>query len=663
MVPLVRKLFIIRLMRFYEIAPASRQYHGTTPLTYSTPEELKVGQVVVVKIRAKAVPGFVVKEVSEPDFKTSVIEDTTIPLVLPAAQVKLFEWLVDYYPASAGITSQLFLPFNSIKDYSREPKKSEIPEVAEAPQVTLTKDQKTALEACSDPKHSTILLHGDTGTGKTQVYIEKAKEILSQGRSVLVLVPEIALSPQIVNSFRSALKHPVHVTHSDLTPAKRRDTWLEIAASEKPQIVIGPRSALFTSLKNVGLVVVDEFHEPAYKQDQSPYYQTIRVASKFARLNDAQLIMGSATPPVSEYCIAEQKNVPIIRMQEKASKAHQSETRLNTKVVSLKDDSEKTRYPLITNSLIEAIQETLGRKEQVLLFLNKRGSARVILCQACGWHAVCERCDLPLTFHSDTHKLQCHTCGFSRRAPSVCPECSSHDIIFKSPGTKAIVDSVQHIFPEATVARFDKDNRKAERLETRHQEVVDGSIDILVGTQMLAKGHDLPRLSLVGIMLAENELQFPDYTSSERSFQLMYQLIGRVGRGHRHGNVVVQTYDPESEAVQTAIRSHSWQEFHAKQIEERRQFEFPPFFYLMKIEISRARLDTVKKSCDQIIKFLADSGEPIKIVGPAPSFIEKRNNTWNWQIVVKAKQRSVLVNLAKNLPTKATFDIDPMNLL
>lgn len=650
-------------MRFYEIAPASRQYHGTSPLTYSSTEALKAGQVVVVKIRNKSVPGFVVKEVSKPKFKTNVIEDTTIPLTLPHQHLGLFDWLNDYYPSPIGITAQLLLPFNSIKDYSRQPKSSDEKAIESSPPVTLTKDQQKALAACSNSDNRTILLHGDTGTGKTQVYIERAKEVLAQGQSVLVLVPEIALSPQIVNSFRGAVKQTVHVTHSDLTPAKRRDTWLKISGSSEPQVVIGPRSALFAPLKNVGLIVVDEFHEPAYKQDQAPYYQALRAASKLAQLHKAQVILGSATPPVSEYYIAEQKNVPIIHMHEKASKSHQAETRLNTKVASLKDDAEKTRYPLITNSLIEAIKEALSRKEQVLLFLNKRGSARIILCQNCGWHAVCERCDLPLTFHADTHRLQCHTCGYSIKAPSVCPECTSHEIIFKSPGTKAIVEAIQHIFPEAVIARFDKDNRKAERLETRHTEVVDGSIDILVGTQMLAKGHDLPRLSLVGILLAENELQFPDYTSSERSFQLMYQLIGRVGRGHRHGNVVVQTYDPENEAVQTAIRSHSWQDFYNKQLAERRQFEFPPFFYMMKIEVSRARLDTVKKSCDQIIKFLVESGEPIKIVGPTPSFIEKRNNTWNWQIIVKAKRRSVLVDLAKDLPIKASYDLDPNNLL
>lgn len=651
-------------MKFYEVAPGSRQYHGTTPLTYSSQEKLSQGQVVVVKIRSTSVVGFVVAEVSKPDFKTTVIDDTTIPFTLPAKHMELFKWLLEYYPAPVGVIAQLFLPFGSAKDYLKEPKETPPkPEQPPTPPLTLTKDQRTALSTISQAEGQTVILHGETGTGKTQVYIEKAKEVLRNGKSVLVLVPEIALSPQILNSFHASVDVPVHVTHSDLTPARRRDVWQRIAKTDTPQVIIGPRSALFTPLKNVGLVVIDEFHEPAYKQDQAPYYQTIRAASRLARLHNAPLIMGSATPPVNEYYIAEQKNVPIIRMTEKASKTHLEAARLNTKVVNLKDENERTRYPLITNSLVDAIKAALARKEQVLLFLNKRGSARLILCQSCGWYAVCERCDLPLTFHADTHRLQCHTCGWHIPAPSVCPVCSSHDIIFKSPGTKAIVEAITRLFPEASIARFDKDNLKAERLETRHSEVMSGEIDILIGTQLLAKGHDLPRLSLVGILLAENELQFPDYTSSERSYQLMHQLIGRVGRGHRTGNVVVQTYDPENEAVQTAIHKHSWQEFYDSQLAERKLFEFPPFFYLMKVEVSRVRLDTVKKSCDQIIKFLADSGEPVKIIGPAPSFIEKRNNTWNWQIIVKAKQRSVLTRLAITIPVKSTVNLDPINLL
>lgn len=336
---------------------------------------------------------------------------------------------------------------------------------------------------------------------------------------------------------------------------------------------------------------------------------------------------------------------------------------LDTRVINLRDSSEQTRWPLISSTLLSEIKVALGKREQVLLFLNKRGSARLLLCQNCGWHALCPKCDLPLTYHGDTHKLQCHTCGFSRSTPSVCPECSSHDIIFKSPGTKAIVEAIQYAFPEAIVARFDKDNSKAERLENRHGEIVRGEIDILIGTQLLAKGHDLPRLSLVGILMAENELQFPDYTSVERSYQLMNQLIGRVGRGHRAGTVIVQTYNPDNNAVQTAVQKHSWDEFYRTQVQEREQFEFPPFFHLMKIEVTRGRLPTVMNSCQQIIDYIRNSGEPVKIIGPAPSFLEKRNDSFTWQIIVKSKQRSALTRLAKSIPVKSIVNLDPNNLL
>lgn len=649
-------------MNYYEVAPASRQYHGTSLLTYSSASLPAAGQIIVVKIRSKPCAAFVVRQVAKPSFKTMPIEEIS-GLKLAAGQLGLFEWLLSYYPAPVGLTTQLFLPLPKTKDYftaERAGQEKTLLNRSELP--PLTAEQTAAIKQISKAPARAALLHGETGSGKTRVYIELTKKAIKNGRSVLVLVPEIALSPQIVNSFRAAISVPVTVTHSGLTPVQRRKAWLQVANSTAPQVVIGPRSALFTPLKNIGLVVVDEFHETAYKQDQAPYYQTLRAAGKFARLNKALFVMGSATPPVSEYYIAQQKDLPVIRMTEKAAKA-EADTQLKITVVNLKDESERTRFPLISKSIQAATSAALARQEQVLLFLNKRGSARVILCQNCGWHAQCERCDLPMTYHADGHRLQCHTCGNHRAAPSVCPECSSHDIIFKSPGTKAIAEAIQKLFPEAVVARFDKDNLKAERLETRHAEIVSGEIDILVGTQLLAKGHDLPRLSLVGVLLAENELQFPDYTSSERSYQLMRQLIGRVGRGHRAGEVVLQTYDPENEAIKGATGQKSWQEFYKSQVEERRLFEFPPFFHLMKIEVSRARKQTVTNTCDQIIKFIADSGEPVKITGPAPSFIEKRNNTYNWQIIVKAKQRSALERLASSLPIKATVNLDPANLL
>lgn len=646
-------------MFFYEVAPASRQYHGTTPLTYSSKVNLEVGQVIVVKIRSKPSVAFVVKEVSEPTFKTSPVEEV-LEVRLPLKHVELFAWLLEYYPAPLGIIAQQFLPLAKPKEYtSPEITPEKVRSTIIPP--SLTAEQANAVAQIT-ANQGTSLLHGSTGSGKTRVYIELASKTLDQGKSVLILVPEIALSPQIVKSFEAHLTAPIHVTHSGLTQAKRRKTWQAISSATTPQVVIGPRSAMFTPLDNIGLVVIDEFHESAYKQDQAPYYQTIRAAAQLARLHQATLVMGSATPSISEYYIAQQRNIPIVRMEQQAIVPDSNLATIAT-IVNIRDDGEKTRYPLITATLLGSIKSALAKKEQVLLFLNKRGSARVVLCQNCDWHATCDRCDLPYTYHGDTHRLQCHTCGKQSSAPSVCPECSSHEIFFKSPGTKAITEAISNAFPDAKVARFDKDNLKAERLETRHDEIVRGDIDILVGTQLLAKGHDLPRLSLVGILLAENELQFPDYTSSERSYQLIHQLIGRVGRGHRAGSVVVQTYDPQNLAVQTAVRNYSWDEFYKAQLAEREHYEFPPFVHMMKIEVTRSRLQTVVNSCDQIIDFLAQSGEPIKVSDPTPSFIEKRNNTWTWQIIVKSKQRTALTRLARSIPVKCIINLDPANLL
>lgn len=646
-------------MYYYEVAPASRTYHGTTPLTYCSSEQLSLGQIVVVKIRSSSAIGFIVSAVEKPDFKTAEIAEAS-SLTLPSEHIELFQWLLEYYPAPLGLIAQQFLPLSKIKDYVLAEKSAYTSSKKAIHELPLTAEQKKAYAAITTVSKS-VLLHGDTGSGKTRIYIELAKATLKSGKSVLVLVPEIALSPQIVRSFESQISAPIHVTHSGLTPAKRRNVWQAIASTTEPQIVIGPRSALFTPVQNIGLIVIDEFHEPAYKQDQAPYYQAVRLAGKLAQLHSAQYIMGSATPPIGEYYIAEQRKLPIVRMQEKAVIAEHAATQ--THVVNVREPDEKTRYPLLSQTLLQKIREALNRQEQILLFLNKRGSARMILCQSCGWHAVCDRCDLPFTYHGDTHKLQCHTCGNQQSTPVVCPECKSHDIMFKSPGTKAIVEAIMNAFPDAGIARFDMDNRKAERFDARQDEIMRGEIDILIGTQLLAKGHDLPRLSLVGILLAENELQFPDYTSSERSYQLMHQLIGRVGRGHRAGEVVVQTYDPENVAVQTAIKNYSWEQFYQSQLQERQQFEFPPFYYIMKIEVTRARPQTVASSCDQIIKFLRESSEPIKISDPTPSFIEKRNNTWTWQIIVKAKQRSALTRLSKSIPVKCIVNLDPSNLL
>jgi primosomal protein N' (replication factor Y) len=268
-----------------------------------------------------------------------------------------------------------------------------------------------------------------------------------------------------------------------------------------------------------------------------------------------------------------------------------------------------------------------------------------------------------MVYHQDHHRLQCHTCGNTKPAPNTCPECGSSEIQFKIPGTKAVVTSLEKRFPDATIARFDKDNTASERLDRRHHEIVDGSIDILVGTQLLAKGHDLPRLSLVGILLADSELSFPDYSSEERSYQLIHQLAGRVGRGHRAGTVVIQTYNPDSISVKTIGNDGSWLDFYQSQLKERKQFGFPPFYHTLKIEVARAKSTTAETAINSIREFVTQHFSRVEIVGPSPSFIAKRNNVYSWQMIIKAKERSELVSIARSIPIKSTFDIDPLHLL
>jgi primosomal protein N' (replication factor Y) len=299
-----------------------------------------------------------------------------------------------------------------------------------------------------------------------------------------------------------------------------------------------------------------------------------------------------------------------------------------------------------------------------MLFLNKRGSARLLVCQQCGWFATCDRCDLPYTYHGDNHTLRCHTCGRQRSAPNSCEDCGSSDIIFKSPGTKAIETAIRSLFPDSRIARFDKDNTKDERFSAQASAVASGEIDILIGTQLLAKGHDLPKLSLVGILMADNELQFPDFSSEERSYQLLHQLAGRVGRGHRDGTVVVQTYNPKSISIQDVQHDKdSWELFYKNQLVQRKQFFFPPFCFLLKIEVQRAKSENAERICTSIAEKINQDFKSVAIVGPTPSFIARRNGQWSWQLIIKSPNRGQLLAITKILPPKTTFDIDPISLL
>lgn len=646
-------------MYYYEVLVSSPRYHKREMLTYASGQQLSKGSLVALPLRNREELGIVVEDTAKPPFKTKEIDRVLTGQPLPPASLKLLDWLAEYYPAPWGYITSLFMPRSLLQTARLKP--LPLPDNAALGALPpLTPEQEDTLKALKKSGSRSVLLHGDTGSGKTRIYIEMARQQLLHGKSVLVLTPEIGLTPQLVREFEAAFKEKVLVLHSNLTISQRRAAWLQVLAAEQPLIVIGPRSALFAPFRNLGLVVIDEAHEPAYKQEQAPRYDARRVAGKLAELHKAQLVLASATPTVADYYIAQQRQIPILRMTRLATSQKLAEPVIE--VVLARDKERFTRHPQLSDDLLDALQVSLNKGEQSLVFLNRRGSARLVLCKACGWQALCPNCGLPLTYHGDHHHLRCHTCGFTQAAVSRCPDCGNTDIVFRSLGTKSIVESLTHFFPKAKIQRFDTDNLKGERFEEHFHNVSSGKVDILVGTQLLAKGLDLPKLGFVGVVSADTSLSFPDYTAEERTYQMVSQVIGRIGRGHRSGKALIQTFHPGSPAIQAAL-DKDWSSFYDQELAERQQFGFPPFFYLMKLTVRRKSAASAQKAATELSEVLQHSGLGIQIIGPSPSFYEKSQNEYHWQIIVKAKDRRQLIKVIGLLPANWTYDLDPSNLL
>jgi primosomal protein N' (replication factor Y) (superfamily II helicase) len=648
------------MVRYYQIWVASLEYHGYEALTYHTDTELVPGSLVRVPLRNKNVAGIVLHQVSKPSFNTKPITELITSFTLPAETLQLISWMAEYYPSPIGSIVQQFIP----KDLSSKHFIDDTPtqrlshkHVTTKPPV-LTAEQMKTLQQINAP--GSYLIHGITGSGKTRIYQEIAQRVVRAGKSVIVLTPEISLTTQLLKNFEAIFPGQVIVVHSRLTQSQRLKIWVQSLTSKTPLIIIGARSALFGPLKNIGLIVVDEAHESAYKQEQAPYYHAVRVAAKLAQLYRSYFVLGSATLSVVDYYVAEQKNTPIISMSHLATSNKKAKDQIE--VVDIKDRHNYSKSYILSDPLIAAISEALGKKEQVLLFLNRRGTARTVLCQNCGWQAFCPHCDIPLIYHGDSHSLRCHTCQHYQPAVSVCPVCSHHDLLFKTVGTKAIVDEAHKLFPKASIQRFDNDNLKSERFESHYENILRGNIDIIIGTQTLAKGLDLPNLSVVGIITADTALYSPEYTSQEKMYQLVSQVVGRVGRGHRDGKAVIQTYAPGSQTLLSAI-NRDWTNFYHKELIERSQFMFPPYCYILKLYCRRATSKSAEKAAMLLAESLRIEGLRIQINGPAPAFHEKKSNRFEWQLIIKSKHRTDLLKVIPLLPSGWLYDIDPVSLL
>lgn len=649
------------MMAYYEVLAGSQRYHGNEALTYASTTPLKTGVLVLVPLRNEVVVGVVLQKTTKPTFKTKSILKPLGLRSLPSESIELLNWMTAYYPAPLGVITSQFIPRSLTREARGTSQPKPINPVTLVSLPPLTTEQRTILRLINKtPRDRSVLLHGDTGTGKTRVYIELAKQEINKKRSVLVLTPEISLTPQLVRDFEQAFGPQVVVIHSNLTDAERRKAWLRVLETDQPLIVVGPRSALFVPFPSLGLIVIDEAHETAYKQEQAPYYYAHRVAAKLASVYNARLILGTATPNVSDYYVAQAKDAPILRMSTLATSINDLAPQIT--VVNARDITNYTRSPHLSDELLNAIQTALRNREQALVFLNRRGTARLVVCQVCGWQATCPICDLPLTYHGDSHLMRCHTCGYKAQAISLCPTCNSTDILYKSVGTKSIVVALARLFPKAHIQRFDTDNKKSERFEQHYKKIAGGTVDIIVGTQLLVKGLDLPNLSVVGVVAADTSLSFPDYTAEERTYQLLTQVIGRIGRGHRTGSAIIQTYNPDSPAIKAAVRK-DWESFYAIQLAERKQFLFPPFCYILKLTCVRKSPEAAQKASTVLMQRIHQIGLPIRLVGPAPSFYEKTTGGYRWQIIVKAKNRSHLLSVVKMLPANWTYNLDPLNLL
>lgn len=544
--------------------------------------------------------------------------------------------------------------------------------------VTLLPEQAQAVEAIvaavERREFAPFLLHGVTASGKTEVYLAAAAATLAQGRQVLVLAPEIALTHPLAQEFRRRFGDRVALLHSGLSDAQRLAQWRRLLTGEA-DIAVGARSAVFAPLNRPGLIVVDEEHDPAYKHEGGLPYQARDVALYRAKLQAAAVVLVSATPAVATFYRAEAGRLTRLTLPRRVTPQDLPQVEL----VDLRRERGSRGLKVISHPLAQALSDTLARKEQALLFLNRRGYAAVLFCLMCGHVLTCRHCSVALTYHQAAGTLVCHYCGYRQEPPDVCPQCRSSLLKRYGIGTEKVEAEVRRLFPTARVARLDRDvaphsGKAVATLEA----VARGEVDILVGTQMITKGHHFPGVTLVGVIAGDLSLFFPEYHAGERTFQLLAQVAGRAGRGEAPGRVLIQAYNPEHYVFQT-VRTQDYQAFYEAEIQARRRLGYPPFTRLALIRISgldeSAVADAARSVARRLSRHLAsdpDLSQHVRLLGPAPAGVARLKGRHRWQLLLKACGRSALSRTLDLLPhlfhppakTKLdlTLDIDPGNV-
>ncbi len=546
--------------------------------------------------------------------------------------------------------------------------------VAATQPLTLNPDQATALRAIQgtieSDRRELFLLHGVTGSGKTEVYMQAMASVLGRGKQVIVLVPEISLTPQTVSRFVGRFGARVSVLHSNLSDGERYDQWQQIK-SGAADIVVGPRSAIFAPFPNLGLIVIDEEHETSYKQDTAhPFYHARDVAVKRSELANCPLILGSATPSLESFYHAEQGQYSPLTLPSRVSNIEMPPV----EIVDMREELKRGNRTIFSRVLRETIEERLSKGQQVILFLNRRGFSTHVFCRTCGYVERCDNCSISLTFHFHTKRMECRHCGYERPTPQVCPECGSVYIRYFGLGTEQVEQEVVKAFPKARVKRMDADSTTR---KDAHQQILDvfkrGEIDILVGTQMIAKGLDFPNVTLVGVISADTALNLPDFRAGERAFNLLTQVAGRSGRSEAGGNVIVQTYMPEHYSIQAA-QGHDYLRFYREEIGYREALLYPPLSHaatiLLRGEVEAEVIQIANHLLDQLDTFKTDRFPTVEIRGPVPAPLAKIRNKFRWHFLLRSENVEELRELIQCAVTETApanidliVDIDPISVL
>lgn len=529
---------------------------------------------------------------------------------------------------------------------------------------------ETILQSVQEQQSQTYLLEGITGSGKTEVYLQVIAEVLNQGKTAIMLVPEISLTPQMVQRFKSRFGEHVAVMHSGLSQGEKYDEWRKIERGEA-EVVVGARSAIFAPIENIGVIIIDEEHEASYKQEETPRYHARDLAIWRSEYHHCPVVLGSATPSLESRARAQKNVYQRLRLTQRAN---QAATLPTIDVVDMRQEVENGNVSSFSMSLQEKLQERLEKNEQSVLLLNRRGYSSFVMCRDCGYVLPCPNCDISLTLHMDSKTMKCHYCGHEERIPYRCPNCGQDKIRYYGTGTQKVEEELQTLLPDSRILRMDVDTT---RRKGAHEKILrtfgEGQADILLGTQMIAKGLDFPNVTLVGVLNADTALNLPDFRSSERTFQLLTQVSGRAGRAEKPGEVIIQSFNPEHYAIQLA-KAQDYEDFYTKEMYIRHRGDYPPYYFTVQITASHPEENEAAKQMFQIARKLKQGLSPQAILlGPTPNAIMRVNNRYFYQVIIKYKQEPMLQPLLKEILTdtqratarglKLSIDAEPMNFI